>query len=77
MEAGSKSIKKVWMIFGSISITQFISFWFTPFDWSAELYTKPKIFHPLTLILQVTLELGGKSPILVFDDADVDQAVEW
>jgi len=25
----------------------------------------------------VTLELGGKSPLLVFDDADVDKAVEW
>lgn len=25
----------------------------------------------------VSLELGGKSPILVFDDADVDDAVEW
>jgi betaine-aldehyde dehydrogenase len=28
-------------------------------------------------VKKVTLELGGKSPILVFDDADVDQAVEW
>jgi betaine-aldehyde dehydrogenase len=28
-------------------------------------------------IKNVTLELGGKSPILVFDDADVQQAVEW
>jgi aldehyde dehydrogenase (NAD+) len=25
---------------------------------------------------QVTLELGGKSPFIVMDDADVDQAVE-
>ncbi|MBK1885634.1 aldehyde dehydrogenase family protein [Marinobacter sp. DY40_1A1] len=25
----------------------------------------------------VSLELGGKSPILVFDDADIDDAVEW
>jgi betaine-aldehyde dehydrogenase len=25
----------------------------------------------------VTLELGGKSAIVVFDDCDVDQAVEW
>jgi aldehyde dehydrogenase (NAD+) len=25
----------------------------------------------------VTLELGGKSPNIVFDDADVDQAVKW
>lgn len=25
----------------------------------------------------VTLELGGKSPILVFEDCDLDQAVEW
>lgn len=28
-------------------------------------------------IANVTLELGGKSPILVFDDADLEQAVEW
>src|SRR5215470_4723693 len=25
----------------------------------------------------VTLETGGKSPLLVFDDADLDQAVKW
>lgn len=25
----------------------------------------------------VTLELGGKSPIIVFPDADIEQAVEW
>ncbi|XP_076960534.1 aminoaldehyde dehydrogenase 2, peroxisomal-like isoform X1 [Bidens hawaiensis] len=25
----------------------------------------------------VTLELGGKSPIVVFDDVDIDNAVEW
>ncbi len=28
-------------------------------------------------IKNITLELGGKSPILVFDDCDVEQAVEW
>ncbi|GAA3904279.1 MULTISPECIES: aldehyde dehydrogenase family protein [Gibbsiella] len=27
--------------------------------------------------LPVTLELGGKSPIVVFDDCDLPQAVEW
>ncbi|CDU22624.1 probable aldehyde dehydrogenase [Sporisorium scitamineum] len=26
---------------------------------------------------KVTLELGGKSPVVVFDDADIDQAVNW
>ncbi|TBU39638.1 aldehyde dehydrogenase [Dichomitus squalens] len=26
---------------------------------------------------KVTLELGGKSPTIVFDDADLDQAVKW
>jgi aldehyde dehydrogenase (NAD+) len=26
---------------------------------------------------KVTLELGGKSPNIVFDDADVDQAISW
>ncbi|KAL1961803.1 hypothetical protein VTN77DRAFT_1053 [Rasamsonia byssochlamydoides] len=25
----------------------------------------------------ITLETGGKSPLIVFDDADLDQAVEW
>src|SRR5690606_15340563 len=28
-------------------------------------------------IRTVSLELGGKSPIVVFDDADLDEAVEW
>ncbi len=28
-------------------------------------------------IKKVSLELGGKSPFLVFDDADVEKAVEW
>lgn len=26
---------------------------------------------------RVTLELGGKSPAVVFDDADLDNAVKW
>ena len=26
---------------------------------------------------KVTLELGGKSPTIIFDDADVDQALKW
>ena len=26
---------------------------------------------------KVTLELGGKSPNIIFDDADIDLAVEW
>lgn len=26
---------------------------------------------------RVTLELGGKSPTIVFDDADLEQAVRW
>jgi acyl-CoA reductase-like NAD-dependent aldehyde dehydrogenase len=26
---------------------------------------------------RVTLELGGKSPAVVFDDADIDNAVKW
>jgi aldehyde dehydrogenase (NAD+) len=25
----------------------------------------------------VTLELGGKSPSIIFEDADLDQAVKW
>jgi aldehyde dehydrogenase (NAD+) len=25
----------------------------------------------------VSLELGGKSPTIIFDDADIDQAVKW
>ncbi|MFT3731999.1 MAG: aldehyde dehydrogenase family protein [Hyphomicrobium sp.] len=28
-------------------------------------------------IKSVSLELGGKSPIVVFDDADIEQTVEW
>lgn len=28
-------------------------------------------------IKRVSLELGGKSPLVVFDDADIEQAVEW
>ncbi|RQR51649.1 aldehyde dehydrogenase family protein [Burkholderia sp. Bp9140] len=28
-------------------------------------------------IKRVSLELGGKSPILVFDDCDIEKAVEW
>ncbi|KAI0070004.1 aldehyde dehydrogenase [Panus rudis PR-1116 ss-1] len=30
-----------------------------------------------TNLKKVTLELGGKSPNIIFDDADIDQAVEW
>lgn len=26
---------------------------------------------------KVTLELGGKSPIIIFEDADLEQAVGW
>ncbi|XP_057459558.1 aminoaldehyde dehydrogenase 2, peroxisomal [Actinidia eriantha] len=29
------------------------------------------------MVKPVTLELGGKSPILVFEDVDIDKAVEW
>ncbi|PWZ58635.1 Betaine aldehyde dehydrogenase 2 [Zea mays] len=29
------------------------------------------------MVKPVTLELGGKSPIVVFDDVDIDKAVEW
>ena len=28
-------------------------------------------------IKRVTLELGGKSPAIVFDDANLDAATEW
>jgi betaine-aldehyde dehydrogenase len=28
-------------------------------------------------VKSISLELGGKSPIIVFDDADLDQVVEW
>lgn len=30
-----------------------------------------------TSLKKVTLELGGKSPLIIFDDTDVKQAVEW
>lgn len=26
---------------------------------------------------KVTLELGGKSPTIIFDDADFEQAIKW
>jgi aldehyde dehydrogenase (NAD+) len=26
---------------------------------------------------KVTLELGGKSPNIIFEDADLDQAINW
>src|ERR1700738_4299221 len=29
------------------------------------------------LLKKVTLELGGKSPNIVFEDADIEQAVKW
>jgi betaine-aldehyde dehydrogenase len=28
-------------------------------------------------VKSISLELGGKSPVVVFDDADIEQAVEW
>lgn len=28
-------------------------------------------------VKRISLELGGKSPFVVFDDADIDEAVEW
>ena len=30
-----------------------------------------------TNLKRVTLELGGKSPVIVFDDADLEQAIKW
>lgn len=30
-----------------------------------------------TNLKRVTLELGGKSPTIIFDDADVEQAIKW
>ena len=30
-----------------------------------------------TNLKKITLELGGKSPNIIFDDADIDQAVQW
>ena len=29
------------------------------------------------IMKNLTIETGGKSPLLVFDDADLDQAVKW
>jgi betaine-aldehyde dehydrogenase len=28
-------------------------------------------------VKRISLELGGKSPFIVFDDVDVNQATEW
>ena len=30
-----------------------------------------------TNLKRLSLELGGKSPTIVFDDADLEQAVKW
>ena len=30
-----------------------------------------------TNLKRVTLELGGKSPTIVFDDADLEQSIKW
>ncbi len=30
-----------------------------------------------TNLKNVTLELGGKSPNIIFNDANIDQAVNW
>lgn len=30
-----------------------------------------------TNLKDVTLELGGKSPNIIFDDANIDEAVKW
>lgn len=30
-----------------------------------------------TNLKNITLETGGKSPMVVFEDADIDQAVKW
>eukprot|EP00288_Rhodomonas_lens_P018668 CAMPEP_0177714376 /NCGR_PEP_ID=MMETSP0484_2-20121128/13428_1 /TAXON_ID=354590 /ORGANISM="Rhodomonas lens, Strain RHODO" /LENGTH=507 /DNA_ID=CAMNT_0019226305 /DNA_START=23 /DNA_END=1546 /DNA_ORIENTATION=+ len=40
--------------------------------------TGSKVMHACADgIKNVSLELGGKSPIIVFDDVDIDTAVEW
>jgi aldehyde dehydrogenase (NAD+) len=30
-----------------------------------------------TNLKDVTLELGGKSPTIIFDDANIEQAIKW
>ncbi|KAA8542616.1 hypothetical protein F0562_023768 [Nyssa sinensis] len=41
-------------------------------------FTGSKIMTAAAQIVKpVTLELGGKSPILVFEDVDIDKAAEW
>lgn len=30
-----------------------------------------------TNLKDVTLELGGKGPTIIFDDADLEEAVKW
>ncbi|MFL9943856.1 aldehyde dehydrogenase family protein [Paraburkholderia graminis] len=36
-----------------------------------------RLWLPQPDIKRISLELGGKSPFVVFDDADIEQAVEW
>ena len=48
-------------------------------SFTGSLFTGKKIMQAAgaSNLKRVTLELGGKSANIVFDDADLDQAVKW
>ncbi|KAM0328600.1 hypothetical protein ACHAQA_005010 [Verticillium albo-atrum] len=45
--------------------------------WNKLAYTLRQPVGVCGQIIPITLETGGKSPLIVFDDADLDLAVEW
>ncbi|XP_020974004.1 aldehyde dehydrogenase family 2 member C4-like isoform X4 [Arachis ipaensis] len=46
------------------------------FTGSTETGRKVMMAATMSNLKSVSLELGGKSPVLIFDDADVDKAVD-
>ncbi|XP_074314799.1 betaine aldehyde dehydrogenase, chloroplastic-like [Silene latifolia] len=50
----------------------------TPWNYPLLMFTGSKIMSSAAqLVKPVTLKLGGKSPIIVFDDVELDKAAEW
>ena len=45
------------------------------FDWPLMLVSPPILCSSASNVKKVSLELGGKSPLIIFADADMDKAV--